>query len=95
MNNGSKLDDISISDSLVSKSQLLNLTRSEHDLIGGENVPGHAYWGIHTLRAIESYPITGISIGKYEGLKNVAYKKGATPYFWGRKTTSDFLDFKK
>jgi aspartate ammonia-lyase len=78
VNSGSKLDDISINYSLVSKGQLLNLTRSEHDLIGSENVPEYAYWGIHTLRAIENYPITGISIGKYEDLiKSLAYVKEA------------------
>jgi aspartate ammonia-lyase len=33
--------------------------RSEHDLLGDRDVPGNAYWGVHTLRAIENFPITG------------------------------------
>ncbi|MBC7632713.1 aspartate ammonia-lyase [Aeromicrobium sp.] len=38
-------------------------TRSEHDLIGERDVPADAYWGVHTLRAQENFPITGIPIG--------------------------------
>jgi aspartate ammonia-lyase len=33
--------------------------RLEHDLIGDREVPAEAYWGIHTLRAVENFPITG------------------------------------
>ncbi|MET4622718.1 aspartate ammonia-lyase [Arthrobacter sp. 2762] len=33
--------------------------RSEHDLLGDRDIPGNAYWGVHTLRAIENFPITG------------------------------------
>ncbi|UVJ39342.1 aspartate ammonia-lyase [Arthrobacter sp. CJ23] len=33
--------------------------RSEHDLLGDRDVPAGAYWGVHTLRAIENFPITG------------------------------------
>lgn len=39
-------------------------TRTEHDLIGDREVPAPAYWGIHTLRAIENFPITGQRIGE-------------------------------
>ena len=53
-------------------------TRSEHDLLGDSDVPSDAYWGIHTLRAIENYPITGMVIGNYEDLiKALAYVKEA------------------
>ena len=34
-------------------------TRSEHDLLGNRDVPSDAYWGVHTLRAVENFPITG------------------------------------
>ncbi|MGO4238476.1 lyase family protein, partial [Pseudarthrobacter sp. YAF2] len=34
-------------------------TRSEHDLLGDREVPATAYWGVHTLRAVENFPITG------------------------------------
>lgn len=33
--------------------------RTEHDLIGERKVPADAYWGIHTLRAIENFPVSG------------------------------------
>jgi aspartate ammonia-lyase len=42
--------------------------RLEHDLLGEAEVPASAYWGIHTLRAIENYPITGKPIGSYTEL---------------------------
>ena len=35
------------------------MTRLEHDLLGERDVPAEAYYGIHTLRAIENFPITG------------------------------------
>lgn len=37
----------------------MNPTRIEHDLLGERDIPNHAYWGIHTLRALENFPITG------------------------------------
>ncbi|MBI4755984.1 MAG: aspartate ammonia-lyase [Betaproteobacteria bacterium] len=42
--------------------------RTEHDLLGEREVPAEAYWGIHTLRALENYPITGKTIGTYPDL---------------------------
>ena len=30
------------------------VTRTEEDLLGTRDVPDDAYWGIHTLRAIEN-----------------------------------------
>ncbi|MFZ9648890.1 MAG: lyase family protein, partial [Fluviibacter sp.] len=42
--------------------------RIEHDLLGEAEIPASAYWGIHTLRAIENYPITGKTIGTYTSL---------------------------
>jgi aspartate ammonia-lyase len=43
-------------------------TRREHDLLGEADVPAHAYWGIHTLRAVENFPITGLPIGHFPEL---------------------------
>ena len=43
-------------------------TRTEHDLLGYRGVPADAYWGIHTLRALENFPITGLRIGQYPDL---------------------------
>ncbi len=40
-------------------------TRCEHDLLGEREVPAERYYGIHTLRALENYDITGIPISHY------------------------------
>ncbi|MBS1130292.1 MAG: Aspartate ammonia-lyase, partial [Proteobacteria bacterium] len=42
--------------------------RLEHDLLGDREVPTAAYYGVHTLRALENFPITGISIAVYPDL---------------------------
>ncbi|WP_136684421.1 aspartate ammonia-lyase [Falsirhodobacter xinxiangensis] len=34
-------------------------TRIEHDLIGDRDVPQAVYYGVHTLRAVENFPISG------------------------------------
>ncbi|MFF1378888.1 aspartate ammonia-lyase [Streptomyces sp. NPDC058308] len=44
--------------------------RREHDLLGDRDVPADAYWGIHSLRATENFPITGIPISVYPQLIN-------------------------
>jgi aspartate ammonia-lyase len=44
--------------------------RVEHDLLGDRQVPVAAYYGIHTLRAWENFPITGIAISTYPDLVN-------------------------
>lgn len=43
-------------------------TRTEHDLIGDIEVPIQALWGVHTARAVENFPITGVAIGHYRNL---------------------------
>ena len=54
--------------------------RVEHDLLGDREVPADAYYGIHTLRARENFPITGIAISTYPDLVNalVSVKHAAT-----------------
>ena len=37
-------------------------TRTEHDLLGERKIPAAAYWGIHTLRAVENFQISGQKI---------------------------------
>jgi aspartate ammonia-lyase len=44
--------------------------RVEHDLLGDRRVPVDAYYGIHTLRATENFPISGIPISTYPDLIN-------------------------
>jgi aspartate ammonia-lyase len=45
-------------------------TRIEHDLLGDREVPADAYYGVHTLRAVENFPISGIAISAYPELVN-------------------------
>ncbi|MDX1810711.1 MAG: aspartate ammonia-lyase [Gammaproteobacteria bacterium] len=40
-------------------------TRMEHDLLGEKDVPRQALWGIHTLRAIENFNISGIRLDHF------------------------------
>src|SRR5687767_10587154 len=42
--------------------------RIEHDLLGDRAVPADAYYGVHTLRALENFPITGTPIAIYPEL---------------------------
>ena len=53
-------------------------TRTEHDLLGDREVPADAYYGVHTLRALENFPISKIPISTYPNLvKALAYVKEA------------------
>ncbi|MBT3322359.1 MAG: aspartate ammonia-lyase [Anaerolineae bacterium] len=45
-------------------------TRTEHDLLGYKEVPADAYYGIHSLRAVENFPISGTAISAYPELVN-------------------------
>jgi aspartate ammonia-lyase len=36
--------------------------RIAHDLLGDRAVPNNALYGVHTLRAVENFPITGTAI---------------------------------
>lgn len=42
--------------------------RIEHDLLGDREIPAEAYFGVHTLRATENFPITGTPIKCYPDL---------------------------
>ena len=33
--------------------------RIEHDFLGDKQIPSGAYWGVHTARAVENFPISG------------------------------------
>jgi aspartate ammonia-lyase len=43
-------------------------TRIESDLLGERDVPAAAYFGVHTLRAVENFPISGTPISAYPDL---------------------------
>jgi aspartate ammonia-lyase len=36
--------------------------RVEHDFLGEKQIPAQAYWGVHTARAVENFPISGTPI---------------------------------
>src|SRR5688572_4240275 len=42
--------------------------RREHDLLGERAVPATAYYGVHTVRALENFAITGTPISIYPDL---------------------------
>ena len=43
-------------------------TRKEHDLLGERDVPQAALYGVQTLRAIENFPITGVTLREFPEL---------------------------
>jgi aspartate ammonia-lyase len=44
------------------------VTRREHDLLGEAEIPADVWWGVHTLRAVENFPITGVPVGHFPEL---------------------------
>src|SRR5690606_35777543 len=40
----------------------LMAARIEEDLLGKREIPGDVYWGIHTLRAVENFALSGTRI---------------------------------
>ena len=57
----------------------MSSTRLEHDLLGDYHVPSDAYWGVHTARAVDNFPISGVPIGHYRSLiRALAIVKHAT-----------------
>jgi aspartate ammonia-lyase len=54
-------------------------TRHEHDLLGEREVPFEHYYGIQTMRALENFNITGVTIGHYPSIiKALAQVKSAS-----------------
>jgi aspartate ammonia-lyase len=47
---------------------MANPTRTERDLLGSRDVPATAYYGVHTLRALENFPISDTPISIYPDL---------------------------
>ena len=43
-------------------------TRTETDSLGTVEVPADAYWGVHTMRALENFPISKRPISVYPEL---------------------------
>ncbi|MCE9602575.1 MAG: aspartate ammonia-lyase [Gemmatimonadetes bacterium] len=58
---------------LTGQSRLLGysaagVTRREHDLLGERDVPDAALYGVQTMRAIENFPITGVTLRDFPEL---------------------------
>jgi aspartate ammonia-lyase len=52
--------------------------RHEHDFLGDKAIPATAYWGVHTARALENFPITNTPIGVLDDLvRALAFVKKA------------------
>jgi aspartate ammonia-lyase len=54
--------------------------RTEHDFLGEMQIPAQAYWGVHTARAVDNFPISGTPISAMPDLiRAFGYvKKAAT-----------------
>ena len=54
------------------------VTRREHDFLGEREIPGSAYWGVHSARAVENFPISGQTVASMpELVRALAYVKKA------------------
>ena len=42
--------------------------RTEYDLLGERLIPAQASYGVHTLRAIENFPVSGVVLARYPDL---------------------------
>ena len=47
-----------------------NRTRREHDSLGSWDVPTQAYYGVHTARALQNFPISGTAVSTYPDFVN-------------------------
>src|SRR5690554_5888062 len=53
---------------MTASSSAKTAVRTETDSLGSMDVPATAYWGIHTARAKENFPITRRAISVYPDL---------------------------
>ena len=55
--------------------------RQEQDFLGSKAIPDDAYWGVHTARAVENFPITGQTVTQMPNLiRGFAYVKKAAAH---------------
>jgi len=43
-------------------------SRLERDFLGEREIPAGAYWGVHTARAVENFPISGVPVARHPQL---------------------------
>jgi aspartate ammonia-lyase len=52
--------------------------RTEHDFLGDKQIPDDAYWGVHSARAVENFPISGNAVSQMpELVRALAFVKKA------------------
>ncbi len=69
---------------------MLNNIRIEEDLLGTREVPADAYYGVHTLRAIENFYISNSKISDIpEFVRGMVMVKKPQP--WPTKSCKPFL----
>lgn len=69
---------------------MLNNIRIEEDLLGTVEVPADAYYGVHTLRAIENFYISNSKISDIpEFVRGMVMVK--KPRLWQTKSCKPFL----
>ena len=52
--------------------------RIEHDFLGDREIPAGAYWGVHSARAVENFPISGQAVSQWpELVRALAFVKKA------------------
>ncbi|MDR3452285.1 MAG: aspartate ammonia-lyase [Rhodoferax sp.] len=53
-------------------------TRREHDFLGDMDIPASAYWGVHSARAVDNFPISGQTVATMpELVRALAFVKKA------------------
>ena len=53
-------------------------TRREHDFLGDMEIPSTAYWGVHSARAVDNFPISGQTVAQMpELVRALAFVKKA------------------
>ncbi len=53
-------------------------TAREHDFLGEKDIPAAAYWGVHTARAVDNFPISGQTVSTMpELVRALAFVKKA------------------
>ena len=53
-------------------------TRTERDFLGAMEIPAHAYFGVHSARARDNFPISGVTVGQMpDVVRALAYVKKA------------------
>jgi len=56
----------------------MTATRIEHDFLGDRSIPAEAYWGVHTARAVDNFPISGQTVATMpELVRALAFVKKA------------------